>query len=96
VARPSDPVVAAAVSLLAHGDSSTVAEASRELGISEQQLLRRFLQRVGYGLKTLHRIIRLQRLLLMAEADGSLTHANLAVAEGYADQPHMAREVREL
>lgn len=95
-ARPSDGVVTAAVSLLANADGATVGEVSRVLGVSERQLHRRFLQRVGYGPKTLHRILRLQRLLFMAEASRTRTYADLAAAAGYADQPHMAREIREL
>jgi AraC-like DNA-binding protein len=93
---PIDPLVAAAVPLLARADHAAVATTARELWISERQLHRRFLRHVGYGPKTLHRILRLQRLLVIADAQGSATYADLAMAAGYADVPHMARDIREL
>jgi AraC-like DNA-binding protein len=63
-------------------------------GISERQLRRRFAQSVGYGPKTLQRVLRLQRLLWLAkEAEHSSPNlARLAIAAGYADQSHMTRE----
>ncbi|HEU5431885.1 MAG TPA: helix-turn-helix domain-containing protein, partial [Thermomicrobiales bacterium] len=69
-------------------------ELARQCGISERQLRRRFESSVGYGPKMLQRILRLQRLLWLASgSDGErLGLAGLAIAAGYADQPHMTRE----
>jgi AraC-like DNA-binding protein len=65
-----------------------------ELGISERQLRRRFADAVGYGPKTLARILRFQRFLELATPAGDL--ARLAFDAGYADQAHLTRECRRL
>jgi AraC-like DNA-binding protein len=70
-----------------------VAEIALRLGLSERQLHRRSLAAFGYGAKTLGRIRRLQRALAVPV---SATGAAAAAAAGYADQAHLAREVREL
>ena len=67
-----------------------MAELGEGLGISERQLRRRFAEAVGYGPKTLARVLRFQRFLGLAEAGGDL--AGLAFAAGYADQAHLTRE----
>jgi len=78
--------------------ASSVDELAQGLGISQRQLRRRFLLSVGYGPKTLQRVLRLQRLLWLARGadDASPGLARLAVAAGYADQPHMTRETTAL
>lgn len=65
------------------------------LGIGDRQLRRRFLDAVGYGPKTLERILRFQRFLgLASHADADL--ARLALEAGYADQAHLTRECTRL
>ena len=64
------------------------------LGIGDRQLRRRFLDAVGYGPKTLERILRFQRFLALATHDDDL--ARLALDAGYADQAHMTRECTRL
>lgn len=64
------------------------------LDISQRSLLRHSRDHFGYGPKTLERILRLQRLLALARADHIAGSAALAVDAGYADQSHLAREVR--
>jgi hypothetical protein len=64
------------------------------LGLSERQLRRRFVDAVGYGPKTLARILRFQRFLALAGSGEDL--ARLALAAGYADQAHLTRETRRL
>ena len=70
---------------------ASVAEA---VGWSERQLHRRARGVFGYGPKTLARILRLQRALALAR-DG-VPLADTAVRAGFADQAHLARDVREL
>lgn len=94
-AREGDLLVDCAVAALARPDAPDVGTLSRSLFLSERQLLRRFRERVGYGPKTLQRILRMQRFLLLAQ-DRTRTLAACAQAAGYADQAHMAREVRQL
>jgi len=65
-----------------------------DLALSERQLRRRFLDAVGYGPKTLARILRFQRFLALAKPGENL--AALAYEAGYADQAHLTRECRRL
>src|SRR3954449_12667161 len=65
------------------------------LGVGERQLRRRFVDAVGYGPKTLQRVLRFQRFLALA-GDGGDDLAALAFAAGYADQAHLTRECRRL
>jgi AraC-like DNA-binding protein len=64
------------------------------LGCSERQLRRRCLALFGYGPKTLQRVLRFQRALRSARAGDQF--ADIAYRLGYADQAHLAHEVREL
>lgn len=71
-----------------------VDELAQLCGVSERQLRRRFDRSVGYGPKMLQRILRMQRLLWLASGGEQTSPglARLAIAAGYADQPHMTRE----
>jgi AraC-like DNA-binding protein len=73
---------------------SPVAAAADELALSERQLHRRSLAAFGYGPKTLARILRLERALGMART--GMPPAEVAQLAGYADQPHLSRDVRAL
>jgi len=84
--RP-DPAVRAAVVRLAD-PAQRVEALAADLGFSERQLRRRFLACVGYGPKTLQRILRLRRFLACERDD----LARAAFDAGYADQAHLARE----
>lgn len=64
------------------------------VGLSERQLHRRCSTAFGYGPKTLHRVLRFQSALARARAGHDL--ARVAHECGYADQPHMARDVADL
>ena len=75
------------------GAGATVAATAATVGLSERQLHRRCLAAFGYGPKTLARIMRMNRALAMARAGTPL--AIVAATAGYADQAHLAREVRE-
>jgi len=89
-----DPVVRAAASLLGE-DSTTVAEVAARVFVSERQLQRRFAEWVGYGPKTLQRIMRFQRAVRQLRTGGAGL-ARAAAAAGYADQAHLTRESRRL
>jgi AraC-like DNA-binding protein len=92
---PIDQLVVAAVAWLTRQPFATVGTLSEHSSLSERQLLRRFEAAIGYGPKTLQRILRFQRLLRLAgRATAGL--ADLAVTVGYADQAHMTREVTRL
>ena len=91
--RTPDPLVLAATRRLGF-PGSRVDELANALGISERQLRRRFHRVVGYGPKTLDRILRFRRLVSQAQAvtDGKIDLARLAADLGYADQAHMSRD----
>src|SRR6478609_4138957 len=65
--RPVDPLDRAAALAMARPETR-VAELGAALGVSERQLRRRFLDAVGYGPKTLARVLRFQRFLELAAA----------------------------
>lgn len=88
----SDPLVAEAVQRI---DRQDVRSISRELWVSERQLRRRFHAAVGYGPRTLARVLRFQRFV-DAINRGRADLAAVAFELGYADQAHLTREVRSL
>jgi AraC-like DNA-binding protein len=52
---------------------------------------------VGYGPKTLHRVLRFRRFLARADANGPEADlVRLALEAGYADQAHLTRECTRL
>ena len=88
----ADAEVAAAVRWLARRPAGRVSRMARDSGLGERPLQRRFDAAVGYGPKTLQRVLRLQRLL----AAPALSLSQLAPQLGYADQAHMCRDLRAL
>jgi AraC-like DNA-binding protein len=91
-AAPVDPVLRALVTRLDAG--RPVAATADELGLGARQLHRRSLVAFGYGPKTLARILRLRRALALARS--GVPYAETAARSGFADQAHLARDVREL
>ncbi|WP_034091371.1 helix-turn-helix transcriptional regulator [Streptacidiphilus albus] len=87
-----DPVGAAVLSGLRRG--LRVEQLAQEAALSERQLRRRCLDLFGYGPKTLARVLRLQRAL--GPARTGIPFVQVAADAGYADQAHLAREVRAL
>jgi AraC-like DNA-binding protein len=88
----SRPVIAEIVRLLRAGNP--VAVVADRVGLSERHLHRRSLESFGYGPKTLARILRLGQALDLART--GTAYVDVAADAGYADQAHMAREVRAL
>ena len=68
---------------------------ARELGVSERHLRRRATAELGYGPKTFARIVRFQRALALLRA-GQPAGRRWRPTAGYADQPHLTREVTAL
>ncbi|MGX1773603.1 DUF6597 domain-containing transcriptional factor [Nocardia brasiliensis] len=89
---PPDPMLRQVVSALDAGWS--VGATAAAVGLNARLLHRRSLAAFGYGPKTLARVLRLQRAL--AQARAGVSFAATAVGAGYADQAHLAREVRDL
>jgi AraC-like DNA-binding protein len=78
--------------LLASGRS--VAAAADALGWSTRQLQRRTLPVFGYGPQHLRRVLRLLRAV--DDADRGLAWTDVAQRAGFADQAHLARDVKAL
>jgi AraC-like DNA-binding protein len=96
-AHQPDPRVQAAIRLISASPDARVERIAGRVGLCPRQLRRRFRESVGYGPKTFHRILRLQRLLSLLRARTRCTDlATLALEAGYADQAHMTRECGDL
>jgi AraC-like DNA-binding protein len=95
--RPVDRLVACAVARLRHARPPAAWAIAVEVGLSERQLRRRFRHAVGYGPRTLARILRLERLVgLAARRGAAVSLGELALQAGYADHAHMCVDVRRL
>jgi AraC-like DNA-binding protein len=92
LAPPPDPTMTGIVAHLRSGAS--VAATADAVGIGLRALHRRCLPALGYGPKTLAKILRLNRALDLARVGTPL--ATVAATAGYADQAHLSREVRTL
>jgi AraC-like DNA-binding protein len=103
-----DPAAPRLLDLVSRGER--VAAVADALGWSERQLHRRSLAAFGYGLKVLQRVVRFDRAMRLARrarsapgqggsgrsGSGRSGLASVAYEAGYADQAHLAREVRTL
>ncbi len=88
--RPRETAVVAGLAARA----TPAADIADRLGVTPRTLHRRSLAAFGYGPRTLGRVLRLQRVLPLLDAGVPL--AEVAQRAGYADQPHLSREVRAL
>jgi AraC-like DNA-binding protein len=65
-------------------------------GLGTRQIERAFRGDVGFGPKTLCRLVRFQRVVRAIEQRNRPAWAALAAEFGFADQSHLARDFREL
>jgi AraC-like DNA-binding protein len=107
-ARP-DLAVAQAARLL-HDPRARAEDVADDIGLSLRQLRRRCHDAVGYGPKTLQRVLRFRRFVSRIDAlshdpaspararldRAGLDLAGLAAQAGYADQAHLTRECGSL
>jgi len=92
---PPDLLVQRATKMLADGHT-TVTGVCATLALSERQLRRRFDDAVGYGPKTMQRVLRFRKVLAQLSATPDADLATLAVQFGYSDQAHLTRETSRL
>ncbi len=97
-----DPVVTEAARLL-RDPQARAEDVAADVGLSLRQLRRRCHVAVGYGPKTLQRVLRFRRFVsrIDAYAEGpegpdALDLAAIAAEAGYADQAHLTRECGQL
>jgi AraC-like DNA-binding protein len=89
-----DPAVVAAARALSRG--VPVAEVASDLGMLPRTLRRRFTAQVGLTPKRFARVQRLRRVVRSLDGRSQADWAAVAAAHGYADQPHLADEFRDL
>jgi AraC-like DNA-binding protein len=90
--RPPDrAMVALAAAARAGAPIGAIAD---RCGFSPRHLQRRSSAAFGYGPKTLARVFRLERALRLAR--GGTPFAAVSAAAGFADQAHLAREVKAM
>lgn len=95
------PHVHAIHPLVAHAlgrfdDCACVGDVVAETGFSQRHFTRTFTEWVGLSPKTYARVRRFGRLIVRMNASPASDLADLAAAEGYADQAHMTREFHAL
>jgi AraC-like DNA-binding protein len=99
-----DPAATRAAVLLAD-PRARAEDVAAEIGLSMRQLRRRCHAVVGYGPKTLQRVLRFRRFVARIDAGPPSGQAGvhpghdlaaLAAQAGYADQAHLTRECRAL
>lgn len=91
-----DPLVGFAARALWVDAPPTIDTLARRVGWSRQHLRRSFAAHVGVGPKIFGRVARLQRALAQLREAPREALAAQAVALGYFDQAHMARDFRAL
>jgi AraC-like DNA-binding protein len=91
-----DPAVTWAVRLL-RDPAMRAEDVAAEVGLSLRQLRRRCQAVVGYGPKTLQRVLRFRGFLSRVDARPAILDlAAIAAEAGYADQAHLTRECGRL
>lgn len=87
----------AAIEQLCHTPQILVTELSSNCCLSKKQFEREFYLHVGMNPKEYSRIIRFQKTLKQMQCQQEIINqADLAYANGYADQSHMIREFKRL
>jgi AraC-like DNA-binding protein len=89
-----DPLVAAAAGGLSAG--VRVGKVAADLGVLPRTLRRRFTAQVGLSPKRFARVQRLQRVVRDLDGQVQVDWAAVAARHGYADQPHLVEEFRQL
>jgi AraC-like DNA-binding protein len=88
----TDPLIPQVLRRLSRGDG--VDGLAERLGVSQRTLRRRCVSAIGYGPKTLERVLRFRRALALIRARVPL--ADIAGLAGYADQAHLTNEFQRL
>ena len=88
----ADPLIPHVLRRLSRGEG--VDGLAERLGVSQRTLRRRCVSAVGYGPKTLERVLRFRRALGLIRARVPLV--DIPSLAGYADQAHLTKEVQRL
>jgi AraC-like DNA-binding protein len=82
--------------LTASGGAARIATVAGEVGYSRRALDARFTREFGLGPKQLARVVRFERSHRLLKRDAGQPLGRVALAAGYYDQAHMARDWNEL
>ncbi|MGH3319371.1 MAG: helix-turn-helix domain-containing protein [Streptosporangiaceae bacterium] len=82
--------------VVASGGAARVADVAAEVGWSRRHLSERFAREYGLTVKEAARVVRFERSKRLLQCGGRPTLADVAVACGYYDQAHLAREWNDL
>lgn len=92
--QPSDGIVAAAVdALITSGGATSITSLATRSRLSERQFRRRFQAATSIAPKQYAVVQRVRRALIQSLAESNW--ANIAYATGFADQPHLARDIKK-
>lgn len=91
-----DPQLVHAWDLLVSDPRRVVSEVARDLGWSRRHLASRFASEFGVSPKDVARVARFDRSRRMLRTGPSSRVADVAVACGYYDQAHLARDWRDI
>jgi AraC-like DNA-binding protein len=69
-----------------------ISELSKEMGVSQRQLLRYFRQRVGLSPKALAQVFRFQSVIGRLNNEVDVHWAQIAIDAGYFDQAHFVKD----
>lgn len=94
--EPAREVVRAWDGLVRSGGTARITELASDVGWSRRHLGERFRAETGLGTKTVARLIRFERACDLLRSPARPTLADVAATCGYTDQPHLARDFREL
>jgi len=94
--RAATVLIAGMESLRHRTGQPRVAELAARLGVSDRHLRRLVMDETGISPRQFARIQRFHALLRSADATQHPAWAALAFHHGYADQPHLIREVQDL
>jgi len=96
-ARRQHPVVQLALRCFGpNGTGVQVREVARSVGLSHRSLITIFTREVGLSPKVFCRILRFRYLYGLAQENGKLDWAQVALACGFFDQSHLSNEFRKL
>ncbi|HKI05330.1 MAG TPA: helix-turn-helix domain-containing protein [Thermoanaerobaculia bacterium] len=90
------PVAWSAGQIERSGGAVPIASLRERTGLSKSRLAGAFRDQIGVAPKLYARIVRFRRFLARLHEDSGSPLADLALAAGYYDQPHMNAEFREL
>jgi AraC-like DNA-binding protein len=89
------PIAWTAAQIERRGGAVSIAELRERTGLTRTRLATGFREQIGVAPKLYARILRFQRALALV-GEGAASLADVALAAGYYDQPHMNADFREL